>query len=79
MVAGIAHRDLKPENILCESTDSLTPVRICDFDLGSAVVLHQEKSDPVTTPELMTTVSAPPPLSFSPSVSVDWCIGPYIL
>lgn len=54
---GIAHRDLKPENILCESVDSIVPVRICDFDLGSAIVLQQEKSTPVTTPELMTPVS----------------------
>lgn len=56
-LSGIAHRDLKPENILCESVDKLTPVRICDFDLGSAIVLKQEKSTPVTTPELMTPVS----------------------
>jgi len=55
---GIAHRDLKPENILCESADKLTPVRICDFDLGSAIVLKQEKSTPVTTPELMTPVGS---------------------
>ena len=56
LLTGIAHRDLKPENILCESADKLTPVRICDFDLGSAIVLKQEKSTPVTTPELMTPV-----------------------
>jgi len=52
---GIAHRDLKPENILCELEDSVTPVRICDFDLGNAIVLEQES--PVTTPELSTPVS----------------------
>lgn len=57
--AGIAHRDLKPENILCESVDKLVPVRICDFDLGSAIVLQQEKSTPITTPELMTPVCSP--------------------
>ena len=57
LIAGIAHRDLKPENILCESTDKLVPVRICDFDLGSTIVLQQEKRSPVTTPELMTPVS----------------------
>lgn len=52
---GIAHRDLKPENILCEEEDSVTPVRICDFDLGNAIVLKKESA--VTTPELMTPVS----------------------
>ena len=55
-LSGIAHRDLKPENILCESAEKLVPVRICDFDLGSAIVLQQEKCSPVTTPELMTPV-----------------------
>lgn len=58
---GIAHRDLKPENILCETEDSVTPVRICDFDLGNAIVLQQES--PVTTPELLTPVSAPSTVS----------------
>lgn len=53
---GIAHRDLKPENILCELEDSVTPVRICDFDLGNAIVLEQES--PVTTPELSTPVGS---------------------
>ena len=52
---GMAHRDLKPENILCETEDSVTPVRICDFDLGNAMVMEQES--PVTTPELLTPVS----------------------
>merc|ERR1712071_455944 len=32
---GIAHRDLKPENVLCVYPDSITPVKLCDFDLGS--------------------------------------------
>merc|ERR1712045_1095522 len=32
---GIAHRDLKPENVLCVYRDRLTPVKLCDFDLGS--------------------------------------------
>lgn len=34
---GIAHRDLKPENILCVSRTSLSPVKLCDLDLGSGV------------------------------------------
>ena len=54
---GIAHRDLKPENILCETEESVTPVRICDFDLGNAIVVEQES--PVTTPELLTPVRFP--------------------
>merc|ERR1711953_1203976 len=37
---GIAHRDLKPENILCVYPDSLTPVKLCDFDLGSGIKFH---------------------------------------
>lgn len=52
---GIAHRDLKPENILCETDSNVADVRICDFDLGNAIVLQQES--PVTTPELQTPVS----------------------
>ncbi|CAN0031230.1 unnamed protein product [Lampetra fluviatilis] len=48
---GIAHRDLKPENILCEFADQVTPVRICDFDLGSGVPVG---STPISTPELAT-------------------------
>uniref|UniRef100_A0ACB8F4C4 MAP kinase-interacting serine/threonine-protein kinase 1 n=1 Tax=Sphaerodactylus townsendi TaxID=933632 RepID=A0ACB8F4C4_9SAUR len=50
---GIAHRDLKPENILCESHDKVSPVKICDFDLGSGVKLNSA-STPITTPELTT-------------------------
>ncbi|XP_010898969.1 MAP kinase-interacting serine/threonine-protein kinase 1 isoform X2 [Esox lucius] len=50
---GIAHRDLKPENILCESTDQVSPVKICDFDLGSGVKLSSACT-PITTPELTT-------------------------
>jgi len=34
---GIAHRDLKPENVLCANKDSVTPVKLCDFDLGSGI------------------------------------------
>ncbi|RWS06938.1 MAP kinase-interacting serine/threonine-protein kinase 1-like protein, partial [Dinothrombium tinctorium] len=51
---GIAHRDLKPENILCFSEDQVCPIKICDFDLGSRLVLNE--SSPVSTPELLTPV-----------------------
>ncbi|KAF6719177.1 MAP kinase-interacting serine/threonine-protein kinase 1 [Oryzias melastigma] len=50
---GIAHRDLKLENILCEFTDRVSPVKICDFDLGSGVKLSSACT-PITTPELTT-------------------------
>ncbi|KAG9329230.1 hypothetical protein JZ751_006442, partial [Albula glossodonta] len=50
---GIAHRDLKPENILCEFADQVSPVKICDFDLGSGVKLSSACT-PITTPELTT-------------------------
>ncbi|XP_015492261.1 MAP kinase-interacting serine/threonine-protein kinase 1 isoform X4 [Parus major] len=50
---GIAHRDLKPENILCESPEKMSPVKICDFDLGSGVKLNSACT-PITTPELTT-------------------------
>ncbi|XP_040216872.1 MAP kinase-interacting serine/threonine-protein kinase 1 isoform X2 [Rana temporaria] len=50
---GIAHRDLKPENILCQYEDKVSPVKICDFDLGSGVKLNSACT-PITTPELTT-------------------------
>ncbi|ETE58869.1 MAP kinase-interacting serine/threonine-protein kinase 1, partial [Ophiophagus hannah] len=50
---GIAHRDLKPENILCESPNKVSPVKICDFDLGSGVKLNSACT-PISTPELTT-------------------------
>ncbi|XP_037530671.1 MAP kinase-interacting serine/threonine-protein kinase 1 [Nematolebias whitei] len=50
---GIAHRDLKLENILCENIDRVSPVKICDFDLGSGVKLSSACT-PITTPELTT-------------------------
>lgn len=50
---GIAHRDLKPENVLCEHSNHLSPVRVCDFDLGSGIRLSSACT-PVTTPELLT-------------------------
>ncbi|XP_078479524.1 MAP kinase-interacting serine/threonine-protein kinase 2-like [Lampetra planeri] len=57
---GIAHRDLKPENILCENPHQVSPVKICDFDLGSSMKLSSACS-PVTTPELLTPVSTRTP------------------
>lgn len=53
---GIAHRDLKPENILCFSENQVCPIKICDFDLGSGVVLSD--SSPISTPELLTPVGS---------------------
>uniref|UniRef100_A0A4W5RD53 non-specific serine/threonine protein kinase n=1 Tax=Hucho hucho TaxID=62062 RepID=A0A4W5RD53_9TELE len=50
---GMAHRDLKPENILCEHMDKISPVKICDFDLGSGIKLNSDRS-PISTPELLT-------------------------
>jgi len=67
---GIAHRDLKPENILCETEDNVTPVRICDFDLGNAIVVEQES--PVTTPELLTPVGS---LEYMAPEVVDAWVG----
>lgn len=54
---GMAHRDLKPENILCQYSDSVIPVKICDFDLGSSIKINSRSATPVTTPELCTPVS----------------------
>lgn len=54
---GIAHRDLKPENILCVNTDSICPIKICDFDLGSGINFTTDVSESVATPQLMTPVS----------------------
>ncbi|XP_011852822.1 PREDICTED: MAP kinase-interacting serine/threonine-protein kinase 2 isoform X2 [Mandrillus leucophaeus] len=54
---GIAHRDLKPENILCEHPNQVSPVKICDFDLGSGIKLNGDCS-PISTPELLTPVRA---------------------
>uniref|UniRef100_A0A8B9JCY2 non-specific serine/threonine protein kinase n=1 Tax=Astyanax mexicanus TaxID=7994 RepID=A0A8B9JCY2_ASTMX len=50
---GMAHRDLKPENILCEHQHRISPVKICDFDLGSGIKLNSDSS-PISTPELLT-------------------------
>lgn len=53
---GVAHRDLKPENILCVNRDSLCPVKICDFDLGSGISFTSSLASPLATPQLMTPV-----------------------
>ena len=55
---GIAHRDLKPENILCVYPDRLTPVKICDFDLGSGIKFNSNLNSPISTPELLTPVGS---------------------
>ena len=54
---GMAHRDLKPENVLCTKAGQLTPLKICDFDLGSGIIMDSKDTTPVTTPELQTPVS----------------------
>jgi serine/threonine protein kinase len=55
---GIAHRDLKPENILCAKAGQLTPVKICDFDLGSEIRVDGRHCSPITTPELLSPVGS---------------------
>lgn len=55
---GMAHRDLKPENILCQYADSIIPVKICDFDLGSSQKINSRSATPVTTPVLCTPVGS---------------------
>merc|ERR1712062_692431 len=54
---GIAHRDLKPENVLCVYRDRLTPVKLCDFDLGSTPLFHSGGGTD-TTPLLLTPVGS---------------------
>jgi len=54
---GIAHRDLKPENVLCVYRDALTPVKLCDFDLGSGIKFHSGGGSD-TTPLLLTPVGS---------------------
>jgi len=52
---GIAHRDLKPENVLCAGSgngSSFLPVKLCDFDLCSAVY------QTITTPKLQSPVGS---------------------
>lgn len=55
---GIAHRDLKPENILCVNTDTICPIKICDFDLGSGINFTTDVSESVATPQLLTPVGS---------------------
>ncbi|XP_046423954.1 MAP kinase-interacting serine/threonine-protein kinase 1 isoform X1 [Neodiprion pinetum] len=55
---GIAHRDLKPENILCVHPDKLTPIKVCDFDLGSGIKFNNSLSSPIATPQLLTPVGS---------------------
>lgn len=55
---GIAHRDLKPENILCVDRHKLTPVKLCDFDLGSGIKLNAALCSPLATPQLLTPVGS---------------------
>jgi len=55
---GMAHRDLKPENVLCAKTGQLVPLKICDFDLGSGIIMDSKDTTPVTTPELQTPVGS---------------------
>merc|ERR1712119_84688 len=54
---GIAHRGLKPENVLCVYRDRLTPVKLCDFDLGSTPLFHSGGVTD-TTPLLLTPVGS---------------------
>merc|ERR1719431_387498 len=54
---GIAHGDLKPENVLCVYKDELTPVKLCDFDLGSGIKFHSGGGSD-TTPLLLTPVGS---------------------
>jgi len=54
---GIAHRDLKPENILCVHKDKHTPVKLCDFDLGSGIKFNSGGGSD-TTPFLLTPVGS---------------------
>lgn len=57
-VSGIAHRDLKPENILCVHPDQLSPVKLCDFDLGSGIKFNTSVTSPLATPLLLTPVGS---------------------
>ncbi len=55
--------ELKKKKINCidsklESLCQISPVKICDFDLGSGIKLNSDSS-PISTPELLTPVSPP--------------------
>lgn len=53
---NIAHRDLKPDNILCVNIDSISPVKLCDLDLGSKIEINHSRCG--MTPQLMTPVGS---------------------
>lgn len=77
---GIAHRDLKPENILCVSKDKLTPIKICDFDLGSGIKFTTNLSDDLhaATPQLLTPVSTKTHFNGYHQSNIDWDKGEYL-
>lgn len=53
---NIAHRDLKPDNILCVNKDSISPVKLCDLDLGSKIEINHTQCG--MTPQLLTPVGS---------------------
>uniref|UniRef100_A0A2P2HVK6 MAP kinase-interacting serine/threonine-protein kinase 1-like n=1 Tax=Hirondellea gigas TaxID=1518452 RepID=A0A2P2HVK6_9CRUS len=53
---NIAHRDLKPDNILCVSRNSISPVKLCDLDLGSKIEINHSRCG--MTPQLLTPVGS---------------------
>ncbi|CAG0884025.1 unnamed protein product [Cyprideis torosa] len=73
---GIAHRDLKPENILCCAKDgpSLCPVKLCDFDLGSAIRCNSNGTSLISTPELLTPVTPVLPSFHPPPRGRRWYV-----
>eukprot|EP00092_Neocalanus_flemingeri_P014864 GFUD01016052.1.p1 GENE.GFUD01016052.1~~GFUD01016052.1.p1 ORF type:complete len:472 (+),score=113.70 GFUD01016052.1:267-1682(+) len=54
---GMAHRDLKPENVLCVHNGRYSPVKLCDFDLGSGIKFYSGGGSD-TTPFLITPVGS---------------------
>lgn len=54
---NIAHRDLKPDNILCVNTDSVSPIKLCDLDLGSKIEINSSCGT-MNTPQLHTPVGS---------------------
>lgn len=48
----------------------ISPVKICDFDLGSGIKLNSDSS-PISTPELLTPVSPPTYYTFFYQVDAD--------
>lgn len=55
---NIAHRDLKPDNILCVNYDSISPVKLCDLDLGSKIEINHQLGEGMMTPQLLTPVGS---------------------